>query len=164
MRLSRPAGPVTTISLEASFQGCRDGDICYPPQSRTVGFWLPAASSAMGEPAAVGQTVREGRAPPTATGQAGSIVSGKHHKGHSGVFHRRHPAGIYALCFSDDSHPVRHHHGEGQRLTTARALWLSLVYVLAMAVTIRWRRRGRAVWAETSRRSSRSVDTAAVSC
>ena len=34
VRLNRPAGPEQRSNLLADFQGCRDGDICYPPDHR----------------------------------------------------------------------------------------------------------------------------------
>ncbi len=54
VRMNRPAGPASTISLQADFQGCRDGEICYPPQSRVLSLEMPAAASAIGEPSAAG--------------------------------------------------------------------------------------------------------------
>jgi thiol:disulfide interchange protein DsbD len=38
VRFNRPAGEARDIELEADFQGCRDGDICYPPMSRSIVF------------------------------------------------------------------------------------------------------------------------------
>ncbi len=43
VRFNRPAGSAQDIELEANFQGCRDGDICYPPMSRSAVFEMPAA-------------------------------------------------------------------------------------------------------------------------
>src|SRR5690606_14504986 len=51
VRFSRPAGPAQPLTLEADYQGCRDGDICYPPQSRAVTFDMPASAVAVGDPA-----------------------------------------------------------------------------------------------------------------
>lgn len=48
VRFNRPAGAVTDITIEADFQGCRDGDICYPPMSRVVTFQMQAAEAAIG--------------------------------------------------------------------------------------------------------------------
>lgn len=42
--LRRAAGaPATTLPLVATFQGCQDDGICYPPMTRTVQVSLPAA-------------------------------------------------------------------------------------------------------------------------
>ncbi|MEJ2402500.1 MAG: protein-disulfide reductase DsbD family protein, partial [Xanthomonadales bacterium] len=49
LRFNRPAGPAQDITVEAKFQGCRDGDICYPPMTRAVTFSMPAAPQAIGE-------------------------------------------------------------------------------------------------------------------
>jgi thiol:disulfide interchange protein DsbD len=45
LHLARPPGSATEITLQADFQGCRDGDICYPPMSRGVTFEMPPASA-----------------------------------------------------------------------------------------------------------------------
>jgi len=59
VRFKRPAGPAGNITLEADFQGCRDGDICYPPMSRVVTFQMPEADTGTGrsseKPADIGQ-------------------------------------------------------------------------------------------------------------
>ena len=45
VHINRPAGPEQTISLEADYQGCRDGDICYPPQSSVADLLIAASST-----------------------------------------------------------------------------------------------------------------------
>ena len=144
VRVNRPAGPVTTISLEAGFQGCRDGDICYPPQSRTVSFEMPAASGPIGEPAAAAQTSARGSAstapdavapPVSEQDRLARLLTENTSKAIFAFF----IAGIL-LAFTPCVFPMVPIlsgiiMGQGERLTTARAFWLSLVYVLAMAVT-----------------------------
>ncbi len=140
VRVSRPAGPVTAISLEASFQGCRDGDICYPPQTRTVSFEMPAASSPMGEPAVAGQapaSIGPDAATPPVSEQdrLARLLTENTTKAIFAFF----IAGIL-LAFTPCVFPMVPIlsgiiMGQGERLTTVRAFWLSLVYVLAMAVT-----------------------------
>ena len=51
VRFNRPAGSTVDLTLEASFQGCRDGDICYPPMTRSVTFEMPAAGEVIGSKA-----------------------------------------------------------------------------------------------------------------
>ena len=43
VRFNRPAGSAMDLTLEAGFQGCRDGDICYPPMQREITFQMPEA-------------------------------------------------------------------------------------------------------------------------
>jgi thiol:disulfide interchange protein DsbD len=168
VRFTRPAGPVLTISLQANFQGCRDGDICYPPQSRVVSFEMPAALQAYGNPqippasaeiparsveAAVnpaGVTGSESNAAAPAnpatrsTAQAApvseqdrlaSLLTANPSRALFAFF----IAGIL-LAFTPCVFPMVPIlsgiiAGQGDALTPLKAFWLSLVYVLAMAVT-----------------------------
>ncbi len=136
VRLNRPAGPATTISLEASFQGCRDGDICYPPQTRTVSFEMPVALKPIGQPVAAAQTAAADATPPVSEqDRLARLLTENTAKAIFAFF----IAGIL-LAFTPCVFPMIPIlsgiiMGQGQRLTTARAFWLSLVYVLAMAVT-----------------------------
>jgi thiol:disulfide interchange protein DsbD len=45
LHFTRPPGPAAEITLVADFQGCRDGDICYPPMSRGVTFEMSPAGA-----------------------------------------------------------------------------------------------------------------------
>jgi len=135
----RPAGEAIDIKLEASFQGCRDGDICYPPMSRVVTFRMPAAE------AAIGQVVpQESRAATPASAKAVPFTE----QDKLASLLTSHPARAIAaffvagllLAFTPCVFPMVPILsgiivGQGDRLTTMRAFWLSLVYVLAMAVT-----------------------------
>ncbi|NIP18824.1 MAG: protein-disulfide reductase DsbD, partial [Xanthomonadales bacterium] len=134
VRVNRPAGPAQELALEADYQGCRDGDICYPPQTTRVTLQMP------GSPVAVNLPVREGaeaRAEPPVSEQdrlARLLLDNP-------------PMAILAffvagllLAFTPCVFPMVPIlsgiiAGQGESLTTARAFWLSLVYVLAMAVT-----------------------------
>lgn len=138
VRIGRPAGPATTISLEADFQGCRDGDICYPPQSRIVSLELAAASQAMGQAGPEAQaspTGPEGRAPSSEHDRLARLLTENVPRALLAFF----VAGIL-LAFTPCVFPMVPIlsgiiMGQGERLTTLRAFWLSLVYVMAMAVT-----------------------------
>ncbi len=44
--LSRADGEPAEVRVVATFQGCQDGGICYPPMTRSVSLSLPAASAA----------------------------------------------------------------------------------------------------------------------
>ena len=132
VRFNRPAGEAGSISLEAAFQGCRDGDICYPPMSRMVTFEMPASDVAVGQPV---RSLPAPAAPVTEQDKLARLLT-------------RHPARAIAaffvagllLAFTPCVFPMVPILsgiivGQGERLTTLRAFWLSLIYVLAMAVT-----------------------------
>lgn len=141
VRLSRPAGPARSVVLEADFQGCRDGDICYPPQTRRVALDLPAAAAAIGS----GQTAERTLAP-AAGGKPAAAPVGEQDRlarlltsSPARAILAFFIAGVL-LAFTPCVFPMVPIlsgiiAGQGDRLTTARAFWLSLVYVLAMAVT-----------------------------
>ena len=134
VRFGRPAGPAVGITLEAHFQGCRDGDICYPPMSRAVSFDMPAAASALGSSAVPAQNPG---APSPVSEQdrlAGLLTTNP-----VGAIAAFFLAGLL-LAFTPCVFPMVPILsgiiiGQGERLTTLRAFWLSLVYVLAMSVT-----------------------------
>ncbi len=134
VHLNRPAGPATTISLQADFQGCRDGDICYPPMSRIVSFEMPPAPTAIGAPATPAGDVKIA-APVSDQDRLARLLTQNPGKAMLAFF----LAGIL-LAFTPCVFPMVPIlsgiiMGQGERLTTGRAFWLSLVYVLAMAVT-----------------------------
>ncbi len=153
VRFNRPAGPAQTITLQAEFQGCRDGDICYPPQSRSLSFEMPVAQTAL-----VGQAVA-----PAAEALASASSSSTAASNSASQSARAAPiseqdrlarllsdnparaliaffiAGIL-LAFTPCVFPMLPIlsgiiAGQGEQLTSLKAFWLSLVYVLAMAVT-----------------------------
>ncbi|HKX55543.1 MAG TPA: protein-disulfide reductase DsbD, partial [Xanthomonadales bacterium] len=152
VRFNRPAGPARSLALQARFQGCRDGDICYPPQSRQVSFEMPAAAQAMGGPVTGaagndGDVTSQNRVnrPPT-TGvpttapvseqdRLASLLTANPTRALLAFF----IAGIL-LAFTPCVFPMVPIlsgiiAGQGENLTSLKAFWLSLVYVLAMAVT-----------------------------
>ena len=139
VRFNRPAGEALDIALEADFQGCRDGDICYPPMSRTVVFQMPAAPVAMGQvappPAGAVQSAPAQKPPVTEQDKLARLLTSHPVKAIFAFF----IAGLL-LAFTPCVFPMVPILsgiivGQGDRLTTMRAFWLSLVYVLAMAVT-----------------------------
>ena len=139
VRFNRPAGAAMEIELEANFQGCRDGDICYPPMSRTAVFQMPAADSAIGQPLA--PRTAEPKAglspevPVSEQDKLARLLTSNPWEAIVWFF----VAGLL-LAFTPCVFPMVPILsgiivGQGDRLTTLRAFWLSLVYVLAMAVT-----------------------------
>ncbi len=146
VHFERPAGPGVTVSLIADWQGCRDGDICYPPQTGELSVDLPVAPMATGAPIA-----GAGPAVPVAarsTEVSERIEPPRSEQGRLAALLVDRPAGALVaffvagllLAFTPCVFPMVPIlsgiiAGEGDRITTARAFWLSLVYVLAMAVT-----------------------------
>jgi thiol:disulfide interchange protein DsbD len=146
VRLARPAGPATSFTLQANFQGCRDGDICYPPQRSRVTLELPAASEAIGPALAPAGSAAATPAPASAAAAAmpAAPVSEQNRLAQLLLDNPLQAvllffvAGIL-LAFTPCVFPMIPIlsgiiAGEGSRITTGRALTLSLVYVLAMAV------------------------------
>ncbi len=148
IKFNRPAGPALDITLEADFQGCRDGDICYPPMSRAVAFEMPAAAEAVGKklvkfvsaPAIDAGITAPAKTPAIAVpvseqDRLASYLTDKPKRAILAFF----IAGLL-LAFTPCVFPMVPIlsgiiAGQGNKLTTMKAFWLSLVYVLAMAVT-----------------------------
>lgn len=139
--INRPAGPEQTLTLEADYQGCRDGDICYPPQTTSVELTLPAATRASYAP------VTQSRpSPATAPATGTAVLASEQDKlaqlllsNPTGALLAFFVAGLL-LAFTPCVFPMVPIlsgiiAGQAARMTTRRAFWLSLVYVLAMAVT-----------------------------
>jgi thiol:disulfide interchange protein DsbD len=137
VRFNRPAAPAGPITLEADFQGCRDGDICYPPMSRSARFEMPASDVAMGgnEVRADSDRQAAAKAPVSEQDKLARLLTSHPVRAIAAFF----VAGLL-LAFTPCVFPMVPILsgiivGQGERLTTGRAFWLSLVYVLAMAVT-----------------------------
>ena len=136
VHINRPAGGEQTITLTANYQGCRDGDICYPPQTTALDVLVEASAQSISDKAAeTGMLVAE----------AAVAVSEQDALARMLV---NNPAGAMAaffiagllLAFTPCVFPMIPILsgiivGQGERMTTARSFWLSLVYVLAMALT-----------------------------
>ena len=137
VHINRPAGPEQTISLAADYQGCRDGDICYPPQSSTADL-LMAASSTPSPPESQAQAAPAAQPVRPQTSEQ-DVLAKMLLNNPSGALFAFFIAGIL-LAFTPCVFPMVPIlsgiiAGQGERMTTGRAFWLSLVYVLAMAVT-----------------------------
>jgi len=140
VHINRPAGVEQTITLEADYQGCRDGDICYPPQTSSVDLLVPAANDPIGQVATgtESSTQQTGVSTPLALSEQDALAR----------MLLSNPVGALAaffvagllLAFTPCVFPMVPILsgiivGQGERMTTARSFWLSLIYVLAMAVT-----------------------------
>ena len=139
--ITRPAGPEQTIALEADYQGCRDGDICYPPQTSSVELLIPVSAGSVdpGEssstPVSAPAIARTSTSPVSEQDALAQMLL----KNPAGALFAFFVAGLL-LAFTPCVFPMVPIlsgiiAGQGERMTTSRAFWLSLVYVLAMAVT-----------------------------
>lgn len=147
VRVNRPAGQEQTISLEAGYQGCRDGDICYPPQTTSVNLLMPASAEAINKATPSESSPRTAQAIESqedARYEAAAVseqdaLAQMLLKNPAGALFAFFIAGLL-LAFTPCVFPMVPIlsgiiAGQGDRMTTSRAFWLSLVYVLAMAVT-----------------------------
>lgn len=144
--LSRSQTDATTLRIKLSYQGCAEAGICYPPQNKVVSLELPpgtganTAAIAVSTPATSNQPAdKQGRsdsAPVTEQDHIARILTDK-------------PLWLSMLLFFGlgiglsvtpcvfPMIPILSSIivGQGEGLTTRRAFILSLVYVLAMALT-----------------------------
>ncbi|MBY6204382.1 protein-disulfide reductase DsbD [Halomonas denitrificans] len=152
--LSRPPGPAMDLPLEVRFQGCQTDGICYPPMARTLVVDVPAAPA---RPAR-GSGPVEAIATTDAAGREGGASGAERFRSTSSApnaSEQSRLAGALAerpvlalllffiagilLAFTPCVFPMVPIlsgliAGDAERMTTARAFRLSLVYVLAMAV------------------------------
>jgi len=133
--VSRPAGQEQSITLEADYQGCRDGDICYPPQTSRMELVMSAAAEPVQKGSEEMPPVKAATMPPSEQDKLAQMLLSNP----TGALLAFFIAGIL-LAFTPCVFPMVPIlsgiiAGQGERMTTLRAFWLSLVYVLAMAVT-----------------------------
>ncbi len=140
--LLRNNSAATTVRLTAKYQGCADRGICYPPQQKVFDLALPAAGGATtvaassanaafaqseSEPAPVRQAEHDQIAGLLADADFAVIVASFFGIG-------------LLLAFTPCVFPMIPIlsgiiAGHGSNITTSKAFMLSLVYVLAMAIT-----------------------------
>lgn len=139
IQVSRPAGGEQTITLQADYQGCRDGDICYPPQTSSVDLLMPAAAETTAPAEPVNdENLQVAGSPGVAVSEQDALAQMLLNNP-AGAMLAFFVAGLL-LAFTPCVFPMVPILsgiiiGQGERMTTARSFWLSLVYVLAMAVT-----------------------------
>ncbi|MEM1411395.1 MAG: protein-disulfide reductase DsbD [Pseudomonadota bacterium] len=148
--IDRAAGASLAVTLEAEWQGCRDGDICYPPQTGRISINLPPAAEPIVHAAAEGSGAAGSAGPDNGVvvGSAAAAAVPVSEQGRLARLLAEQPllamltffaAGLL-LSFTPCVFPMIPIlsgiiAGEGDRITMSRAFTLSLVYVLAMAVT-----------------------------
>jgi thiol:disulfide interchange protein DsbD len=139
--LVRTNTAATTVELTAKFQGCADRGICYPPQQQVFTLELPAGSGATTVAASTSGGTPVGSAPGAPVIQseqdqiAGLLAGGDYPLIIASFF------GIgLLLAFTPCVFPMIPIlsgiiAGHGRHITTTKAFTLSLIYVLAMAIT-----------------------------
>lgn len=131
----------TEVTLVAGYQGCAEAGICYPPMKKQASLALPAADAAAQAPAVGNSGPTSTAAPGTAEplseqdSLAQSLASGG-----TGVVLLTFVGLGLLLAFTPCVFPMipilsSIIVGQGEGLTTRKAFSLSLVYVLAMAIT-----------------------------
>ena len=136
--LVRSNTDATEVELTASYQGCADRGICYPPQKQVFTLGLPAASGA----ATVAAVTSAASAPQPAPvkqseqDQIAAMIAGQGTWVVVGAFFL---IGL-GLAFTPCVFPMIPIlsgiiTGHGRHITARKAFMLSLVYVLAMALT-----------------------------
>jgi thiol:disulfide interchange protein DsbD len=162
--LRRGAAAPTEVTLVAKFQGCAERGICYPPVTERVALALPAATQTVAltqtRPDAGGQA-DQATGPPTAKQAAGTGPTASEGGAATGpggrvseqdqIAARLADSGILGamaiffglgllLAFTPCVFPMIPIlsgiiAGQGDSITTRKAFFLSLAYVLAMALT-----------------------------
>jgi thioredoxin:protein disulfide reductase len=139
--LTRTLTAATPIRVKLGYQGCAEAGICYPPQTKLLDFQLPAGGSATGAAATttvapLPEALADDDAPVTAQDKIARVLTEK-------------PLWLSMLIFFGlglglsvtpcvfPMIPILSSIivGQGEHITTRRAFSLSLVYVLAMALT-----------------------------
>ncbi len=129
--LKREAGSEVQVELQGDFQGCKEKGICYPPMSRMVMVDLPGFNGFVGQVSS-GIDAAE---PVSEQDRLASILAGSPVRAMLLFF----IAGLL-LAFTPCVFPMVPIlsgiiAGQGEQITTRKALTLSIIYVLAMALT-----------------------------
>ncbi|MCU0971127.1 MAG: protein-disulfide reductase DsbD, partial [Gammaproteobacteria bacterium] len=141
--LTRSVTEATEVTLVAEFQGCADRGICYPPVKQRVTLQLPAVAAG----AAAAPAVPASPMPVAATASVAEEpvaeqdrIAAMLQKGNVGLVVASFFGIGLLLAFTPCVFPMIPIlsgiiAGQGRHITTRRAFVLSLVYVLAMALT-----------------------------
>jgi thiol:disulfide interchange protein DsbD len=132
---SRSVAGITQLQLEAAFQGCEDGKVCYPPTAQLVNIDLPEAEQlVIVEPSTAPEKTKSAKK----LSETGEIIKGIGDDPLWWTLLKFFGWGLL-LSFTPcvfPMIPILSGLIVGQKnLSTARAFSLSLVYVLAMALT-----------------------------
>ena len=129
--LNRLSESTETIILKAGFQGCADRGVCYPPMTKSVNLELPAGQ--------ISRQATEIWVTPPELSEQDQIVQSLHHDSGGVVLLTFFGFGLL-LAMTPCIFPMIPILsgiivGHGNRITTARAFFLSLSYVVASAFT-----------------------------
>jgi thiol:disulfide interchange protein DsbD len=142
--IKRRAAGATDITLQATYQGCAEAGICYPPIKKTLPVTLAALNSP--PPATAATAGDQGAVPPAAQSASPHPTSRQHdvervlrESGTGWIVLFFFGAGLL-LAFTACMYPMipilsSIIVGHGASITTRKAFSLSLTYVEAMAVT-----------------------------
>lgn len=147
-RLQRDRPEVRDLTMQVTYQGCADAGVCYPPITKTVALTLPPLEAKVSEPAA---SAPEEPAEPELALEQPPAAAPAFDESEQGVIARmlieRRYLSLPAffgfgllLAFTPCIFPMvpilsSIIVGAGEDITRGKAFMLSLVYVLAMAVT-----------------------------
>lgn len=140
--LQRDNTAATAVQVKLSYQGCAEAGICYPPQHKVLPLELPAGSSA--DPSATtpssGVTNRNTSAGADVALTEQDRIAGTLASGNTLITVLSFFGFGLLLAFTPCVFPMipilsSIIIGQGEQITTRRAFSLSLVYVLAMALT-----------------------------
>jgi thiol:disulfide interchange protein DsbD len=138
--LARAGAQATTISLQVGYQGCADRGVCYPPIQKTVSLELPASAAASATPPAgeceVGPAT--GFVEPASMSEQCEVVAGLQRDSVWLTLASFLGMGLL-LAFTPCIFPMIPILsgivvGHGHAITTRRAFFLSLSYVVASAL------------------------------
>lgn len=140
--LVRDNTAATQVELSASYQGCADRGICYPPQKKTFTLQLPAGAGATGVAAAgtaTGSVIAAPDPAPVKQSEHDEIAGMLADSGFLVIVASFFGIGLL-LAFTPCVFPMIPIlsgiiAGHGHQITARKAFMLSLVYVLAMAIT-----------------------------
>jgi thioredoxin:protein disulfide reductase len=131
---SRASANALDVVLTAGFQGCRENSVCYPPGEQTMALVLPATSEFPG--GAAGSTSGASAGPVSEQDQWSARIVGGSFWAMVGWFY----VGGLLLAFTPCVLPMvpilsSIIAGQGGTVSTSRGFFLSLSYVLGMALT-----------------------------
>jgi thiol:disulfide interchange protein DsbD len=144
--LRRGAAAPTDVTLVAGFQGCAERGICYPPVTERIALALPAATETVAltaaaptEDTATAPGAERAAAPPARVSEQDQIAARLADTGILGAMAIFFGLGLL-LAFTPCVFPMIPIlsgiiAGQGDSITTRKAFFLSLAYVLAMALT-----------------------------
>ncbi|WPL16664.1 Thiol:disulfide interchange protein DsbD precursor [Thiorhodovibrio winogradskyi] len=146
--LLRTRGEASDIRLTASFQGCAERGICYPPVTKTITLALPPTTELADSQAVADARTLASAQPPTATAPQAEIARVSEQDQIAARLAKTGIFGALALFFGlglllaltpcvFPMIPILSGiiAGQGKGITTRQAFMLSLAYVLAMALT-----------------------------